>query len=45
MPPEGGHHESPSIRVIGNIPYNVSSTILFKLLHAADDQAPDEEGT
>jgi len=33
-PPEGGPH---AVRVIGNLPYNVSSPILFKLLHAADD--------
>jgi 16S rRNA (adenine1518-N6/adenine1519-N6)-dimethyltransferase len=32
-PPEGG----PPVRVIGNLPYNVSSPILFKLLHAADE--------
>jgi 16S rRNA (adenine1518-N6/adenine1519-N6)-dimethyltransferase len=25
------------LRVVGNLPYNVSSPILFKLLHAADD--------
>ncbi len=25
------------VRVVGNLPYNVSSPILFKLLHAADD--------
>jgi len=31
-PPEGGPY-----RVIGNLPYNVASPILFKLLHAADD--------
>ena len=42
-PPEGGPHEGDSppeggpYRVIGNLPYNVSSPILFKLLHAADD--------
>ncbi len=28
--------ESPPVRVVGNLPYNVSSPILFKLLHAAD---------
>lgn len=33
-PPESGPH---GVRVIGNLPYNVSSPILFKLLHAADD--------
>jgi 16S rRNA (adenine1518-N6/adenine1519-N6)-dimethyltransferase len=33
-PPEGGPH---GVRVIGNLPYNVSSPILFKLLHAADE--------
>ena len=25
------------MRVVGNLPYNVSSPILFKLLHAADE--------
>lgn len=28
--------EPPPIRVIGNLPYNISSPILFRLLHAAD---------
>jgi 16S rRNA (adenine1518-N6/adenine1519-N6)-dimethyltransferase len=28
--------EPRSIRVIGNLPYNISSPILFRLLHAAD---------
>ena len=32
-PAKAVHH----VRVIGNLPYNVSSPILFKLLHAADD--------
>jgi 16S rRNA (adenine1518-N6/adenine1519-N6)-dimethyltransferase len=27
----------PPVRVVGNLPYNVSSPILFKLLHAADE--------
>jgi 16S rRNA (adenine1518-N6/adenine1519-N6)-dimethyltransferase len=42
-PTHAGRHESPpqggpsKVRVIGNLPYNVSSPILFKLLHAADD--------
>jgi 16S rRNA (adenine1518-N6/adenine1519-N6)-dimethyltransferase len=31
-PPEGGH----CVRVIGNLPYNVSSPILFKLIASAD---------
>jgi 16S rRNA (adenine1518-N6/adenine1519-N6)-dimethyltransferase len=31
-----GHAPRP-VRVVGNLPYNVSSPILFKLLHAADD--------
>ena len=25
------------MRVVGNLPYNVASPILFKLLHAADE--------
>jgi 16S rRNA (adenine1518-N6/adenine1519-N6)-dimethyltransferase len=29
--------ERNPVRVVGNLPYNVSSPILFKLLHAADD--------
>jgi 16S rRNA (adenine1518-N6/adenine1519-N6)-dimethyltransferase len=29
--------EPHPVRVIGNLPYNVSSPILFKLLHAADE--------
>jgi len=29
--------EPKPVRVIGNLPYNVSSPILFKLLHAADE--------
>jgi 16S rRNA (adenine1518-N6/adenine1519-N6)-dimethyltransferase len=33
---KGGRHDGP-VRVIGNLPYNVSSPILFKLLDAADD--------
>jgi 16S rRNA (adenine1518-N6/adenine1519-N6)-dimethyltransferase len=28
--------ETPPLRVVGNLPYNVSSPILFRLLHAAD---------
>jgi len=28
-------HETLPVRVVGNLPYNVSSPILFKLLHAA----------
>ena len=28
--------ETKPVRVVGNLPYNVSSPILFKLLHAAD---------
>jgi 16S rRNA (adenine1518-N6/adenine1519-N6)-dimethyltransferase len=35
-PAEAGHYDD-GVRVIGNLPYNVSSPILFKLLHAADD--------
>jgi 16S rRNA (adenine1518-N6/adenine1519-N6)-dimethyltransferase len=31
------HDESPPVRVVGNLPYNVSSPILFKLLAAADE--------
>jgi 16S rRNA (adenine1518-N6/adenine1519-N6)-dimethyltransferase len=34
-PPAGGRGHP--VRVIGNLPYNVSSPILFKLLHAADE--------
>jgi 16S rRNA (adenine1518-N6/adenine1519-N6)-dimethyltransferase len=30
-------HESLPVRVVGNLPYNVASPILFRLLHAADD--------
>lgn len=29
--------EPRPVRVVGNLPYNLSSPILFKLLHAADD--------
>lgn len=29
--------EAKPVRVVGNLPYNVSSPILFTLLHAADD--------
>jgi 16S rRNA (adenine1518-N6/adenine1519-N6)-dimethyltransferase len=29
--------ERRSVRVVGNLPYNVASPILFKLLHAADE--------
>jgi 16S rRNA (adenine1518-N6/adenine1519-N6)-dimethyltransferase len=29
--------EPTPIRVVGNLPYNISSPILFKLLHAADE--------
>ena len=29
--------ERSPVRVVGNLPYNVSSPILFKLLHAADE--------
>jgi 16S rRNA (adenine1518-N6/adenine1519-N6)-dimethyltransferase len=29
--------EQRPVRVVGNLPYNVSSPILFKLLHAADE--------
>jgi 16S rRNA (adenine1518-N6/adenine1519-N6)-dimethyltransferase len=29
--------ERRPVRVVGNLPYNVASPILFKLLHAADD--------
>jgi 16S rRNA (adenine1518-N6/adenine1519-N6)-dimethyltransferase len=32
-------HQSGPVRVIGNLPYNVSSPILFALLHAADHGA------
>jgi 16S rRNA (adenine1518-N6/adenine1519-N6)-dimethyltransferase len=28
---------TPPVRVVGNLPYNVASPILFKLLHDADD--------
>jgi 16S rRNA (adenine1518-N6/adenine1519-N6)-dimethyltransferase len=35
-PPTGPAEEGP-YRVIGNLPYNVSSPILFKLLHGADE--------
>lgn len=41
--PEGGPDDGPpedgrqAVRVIGNLPYNVSAPILFKLLHTADD--------
>jgi 16S rRNA (adenine1518-N6/adenine1519-N6)-dimethyltransferase len=31
------HDEPQPVRVVGNLPYNVSSPILFKLLGAADD--------
>jgi 16S rRNA (adenine1518-N6/adenine1519-N6)-dimethyltransferase len=30
-------HEPKPVRVVGNLPYNVSSPILFKLLHDADE--------
>jgi 16S rRNA (adenine1518-N6/adenine1519-N6)-dimethyltransferase len=30
-------HESKPVRVVGNLPYNVASPILFRLLHAADE--------
>jgi 16S rRNA (adenine1518-N6/adenine1519-N6)-dimethyltransferase len=30
-------NEAKPVRVVGNLPYNVSSPILFKLLHEADD--------
>src|SRR5215203_308336 len=33
----GSRNEASPYRVIGNLPYNVSSPILFKLLHAADE--------
>lgn len=35
-PAHAGHYTPPA-RVIGNLPYNISSPILFKLLHAADE--------
>ena len=31
------HDEPKPVRVVGNLPYNVASPILFKLLHDADD--------
>ena len=31
--------EPAPVRVVGNLPYNVSSPILFQLLHAADEGA------
>src|SRR4051812_2431799 len=36
-PAEASGGRTAPCRVIGNLPYNVSSPILFKLLHAADD--------
>ena len=35
----------PRARIIGNLPYNVSSPILFKLLHAHDDGARFTDAT
>jgi 16S rRNA (adenine1518-N6/adenine1519-N6)-dimethyltransferase len=35
----------PGVRIIGNLPYNVSSPILFKLLHAQDDGARFRDAT
>jgi 16S rRNA (adenine1518-N6/adenine1519-N6)-dimethyltransferase len=32
----GSPHEQTPVRVVGNLPYNVSSPILFKLLHGAE---------
>jgi len=37
--------QSGPVRVIGNLPYNVSSPILFRLLHAADHGARIRDAT
>jgi 16S rRNA (adenine1518-N6/adenine1519-N6)-dimethyltransferase len=39
------HDERHPVRVVGNLPYNVSSPILFRLLQAADDGRVFEDAT
>lgn len=39
------HDEPRPLRVVGNLPYNVSSPILFKLLHAAADGSMFSDAT